>query len=149
MKFPFSKLARLTAPLIFLKALCLAADRPLPSIPATDWRLADSKTLPLAAVTNYGGDSAIESEFGVKKIELRTYQLGKQKESVVVESTGDVTSSYGLCTFYRNEGMTPVKDIQLAAGDSNQVLMARGANFLRFLRGRSSQLSDSDFDALL
>ena len=121
----------------------------MPLVPAADWRQVDSHPLPLSAVSKYGGDPAVEQEYGVKTLELRTYQLGKTQTQVVVEPAADATSAYGLLTFYQTPAMTPEKGIQLAVGDADQTLMARGNNFIRFLRGKDSSPSESDYQALL
>ena len=109
----------------------------------------ESHPLPLSALSKYGGDLAVEREYGVKVLELRTYQLGKMRTEVVVERTPDATSAYGLLTFYQTPAMTPGKDIQLAAGDANETIMARGDNFIRFLRSKDASLSESEYQALL
>ena len=134
-----------------LPFLCSAQERPfaMPLIPAADWRQADSQTLPLAAVSQYGGIPAVEQEYGVKALELRAYQLGKTRTQVVVEATPDPTSAYGLLTFYATPKMTPEKDIQLTVGDASETIMARGGKFIRFLRSKDSSTSKSDFEALL
>ena len=147
----FAKHAWLVAVLTALPFLCSAQEKPfvMPLVPAADWRQVDSQPLPLSAVSKYGGDPAVEQEYGVKALELRTYQLGKTRTQVVVEPTPDATSAYGLLTFYQTPAMTPEKGIQLAVGDANQTLMARGNNFIRFLHGKDSPPSESDYQALL
>ncbi len=130
---------------------CSAQQKPfvMPVIPAADWRQVNSQPLPASDVTKYGGDPAVEQEYGVKALELRTYQLGKMQTPVVVEHTPDATSAYGLLTFYQTPAMQPVSGVQLATGDANQTLMARGGNFIRFLRGKGSSLTENDYRALL
>jgi hypothetical protein len=147
----FLKHAGLLAVLTVMPVLCVAQQKPfvMPVVPATDWRQADSHPLPLAAIGQYGGDPLVEREYGVKSLELRTYQLGKTRTQVVVEPATDAISAYGLLTFYQTPAMAPAKGIQLAAGDGNETLMARGNNFIRFLRGKGSPSSESDFLALL
>jgi len=120
-----------------------------PVVPAADWRQADSHPLPLAAVSQYGGDPAVEREYGVKAIDLRSYQLGKTRLEVVVESALDATGAYGLLTFYRTPAMKAEDGVQFAFGDAHQAVMARGNNFIRFLRSEDSPVSDSNFQALL
>jgi len=130
---------------------CPAQEKPfaIPLVPAADWRQADSQPLPLSAVSNYGGDPAVEQEYGVKALDLRTYQLGKTRMQVVVEPAPDATSAYGLLTFYQTPAMATEKGMQLAVGDADETLMARGSNFIRFLEGKNSPPSESDFQALL
>ncbi|MGO8786327.1 MAG: DUF6599 family protein [Terriglobia bacterium] len=121
----------------------------MPLIPAADWRQVDSSSLPLSAVATYGGIPAVEQEYGVKVLELRTYQLGKTSTQVVVEGALDPTSAYGLLTFYETPAMAPAKDIQLAVGDAGETIMARGNKFIRFIRSKDATISNSDFEALL
>jgi hypothetical protein len=138
------------AVLAALPLLSFAQDKPFvtPLLPAANWQQADSHSLPLSEVANYGGDPAIEREYGVKALDLRTYTLGKRQVQVVVEPAPDPTSSYGLLTFYATPYMKQPKGIQLTFGDANQFLMARGVNFIRFLRSKSA-VSDNEYRALL
>jgi len=131
--------------------LCPAQQKPLvmPLVPAANWRLAESGPLPLSAVSMYGGEPAIEKEYGVKALELRTYQLGKTRVQVMVEPAPDATSAYGLLTFYSTSAMLPEKGVDLACGDANGALMARGRNFLRLLRGKDATVAENDYLALL
>ncbi len=149
----YAKHAWRVAVLTGLPFLCLAQEKPksfvMPLVPAANWRQVDSHPLPLSAVSKYGGDPAVEQEYGVKGLELRTYQLDKTPAPVVVETAADATSAYGLLTFYQTSAMTPVKGIQLAVGDANQTLMGRGNKFIRFLPSKDSPPSASDFQALL
>jgi hypothetical protein len=147
----FAKHAGLVAVLTALPILCSAQEKRtfIPVVPAADWRQAESQPSPLAAVSKYGGEPAVEHEYGVKALELRTYRLGKTRTQVVVEPTPDAISAYGLLTFYQTSAMTPEKGIQLAVGDANQTLMARGSNFIRFLRSPESSLSENEYQALL
>ncbi len=147
----FAKHAWLVAVLTALPFLCPAQEKPSfrPVVPAADWRQVESHALPLAAISTYGGDPAVEQEYGVKALELRTYQLGKTQTAVVVEPALDATCAYGLLTFYQTPAMTPEEGIQLAVGDAHQTLMARGNNFIRFLHGKNSPPSESDYHALL
>jgi hypothetical protein len=147
----FSKYAWLVALTALLPAQILAQNKPLvmPLVPAADWRQVDSHPLPVSAVSQFGGDPAVEQEYGVKNLELRTYQLGKWRNQVVVETAPDATSAYGLFTFYRTPAMAVERGVELATGDANETLMARGGNFLRFLHGKDSAPSVSDNQALL
>ena len=121
----------------------------MPLVPAANWRQMDSISLPLSTVSKYGGDPAIEHEYGVKTVELRTYQVGKIPAKVLVEPAADGTSAYGLLTFYRAASMPPVKGVDLTFGDASGSLMVRGRNFIRFLRPQDPPLSDNDYEALL
>lgn len=146
-----SKHAGWVAVLAALPLLYAAPDKPFvtPLLPAADWHLVQSQPLPVSVVRDYGGEPAVDQEYGVKRVELHTYQLGTTQAKALVEPTPDATSAYGLLTFYQSPQMSPIKDVELAAGDSSQTLMARGENFIRFLRGSTSSISDADFRALL
>lgn len=146
-----TKHAGMLAVLTALPVLCSAQEKPFipPVMPDANWRQVNSRQLPLSVVKKYGGDPAVEDEYGVKGLELRTYALGKTTMHVVVETAPDPSSAYGLLTVYQTPAMTPEKGIQLAVGDAGQTLMARGDNFIRFLRSSDSSVSDSDYRALL
>ena len=147
-----SRLAKHAAWAVVLTAIalvCFATEKPqvIPVVPQSNWRFLDSHPLPLAVVSQYGGYPAVEQEYGVKGLELRTYQLGKTAARVMEEQAADTPSAYGLLTFYQTREMSPPQGIKLAMGDANQTLMARGDKFLRFLRGKDS--TDSEYHALL
>jgi hypothetical protein len=146
-----SSVACLLAALSAVPFLCLAQQKStvMPLVPAADWRRMDSTSLAVSAVSNYGGDPAIEREYGVKTVELRTYQVDQIPVKVLVEPAADSTSAYGLLTFYRTAAMTPAKGVALSFTDASGTLMARGKNFIRFLRPKDSPLSENDYQALL
>ena len=146
-----AKHAWLAAVLTVFPYLCSAQEKPhhTPLLPATDWRQVNAQPLPLAAVTQYGGDPAVEQEYGVKALELRTYRLDKTQSQVVVEAAPDATSAYGLLTFYESPAMAPEKGLELTVSDADQTLMARGNNFIRFLHNKDALPSPSEFQALL
>ena len=138
--------------------ITLSAARPLscaqkvsviPLVPAANWQLVATQALGVDEIKNNGGDPAVEREYGVKSIEVRTYQLDRVRAEVVLEPASDVSAAYGLFTYYQNESMHPEKDIQLAMTGLEVSLMARGRSFIRFLRPKDSQLSENDFRALL
>jgi hypothetical protein len=118
-------------------------------IPAANWKQVSSERLGLEAARDYGGDPAIEREYGVQTLEHRTYQLASARADVVVEPAADTSAAYGLLTYYRTESMAPEKGIQLALSGPEGALMVRGRNFIRFRRPKGSRLSDDQFRALL
>lgn len=144
-------MACLLASLTAIPSIFLAQQKPqiMPLVPAADWRQMDSKPLPVSAVSKYGGDPAIEREYGVKDVELRTYQVEQTPIKVLVEPAANAASAYGLLTFYRTASMLPVKGIALAYSDDRGTLMARGKNFIRFPRPQEPTLSQNDYQALL
>jgi hypothetical protein len=139
---------------LLLVGVC-AADPPcfaqgvsvIPLIPAANWRLVATQAQGLDGIKNYGGDPAVEREYGVNSVEVRTYQLDSARVQVVLESASDVSAAYGLLTYYQDEQMHPEKDIQLAMSGPDVGLMARGRSFIRFLRPKD--VSDNQFRALL
>lgn len=146
----FSKWLALLTTLLAVATLSLA-QKPIviPLVPAANWRQVNSESLPLDSIRNFEGDLDIEREYGVKTIEHRTYQLGSTCVEVIVEPATDASAAYGLFTYYQTESTTPVKGIQLATDNPKGSLMARGRNFLRFLRPNAPQLSENDYLALL
>jgi hypothetical protein len=150
----FTRPGWLVAVIAALPFVCSAQNKPsaIPVVPAANWRQVDSQKLPLAMAGKFDGETAVEKEYGVKSLELRTYQIGQNAKSqtqVVVEAAPDPSSAYGLFTFYQTPEMTPEKDLDFTRGDANETLMARGSNFIRFLHGKDSPATPSDFHALL
>ena len=133
----------------FLSLFCAQNVSVIPLVPAANWRLTANLTVGVEEVKQYGGDPAVESEYGVKSLEVRTYQLGRASAQVVVESAADVSTAYGLFTYYQNESMHPDRTIELTMTGSQGSLMARGRSFIRFLRPKSPEVSENDFRALL
>jgi len=130
--------------------LCAQNVSVIPLVPAADWRLvATQQGLEVDEIKTYGGDPAVEREYGVKSFEVRTYQLGGARADVVLEMAADVSAAYGLFTYYQNESMHPEKGIQLAMTGPLFSLMGRGRTFIRFLRPKDSQLSEDEFRALM
>ncbi len=154
MAHSFAKHALLAAVLLSIPISSPAQNKTstVPMVPAADWRQVNSHPLPLSSVNNYGGDPVIEHEYGVKAVELRTYQLGSSanhQTQVLVEPAADVSSAYGLLTFYQSPDANAEDGIQLAASNAHQTLMARGNNFIRFLHNSESPLLANDYHALL
>jgi len=146
-----SALSRLLITLSAVPALLCAQNvSVIPLVPAADWRLVTTQQeLGVDEIKTYGGDPAVELEYGVKSFEARTYQLGRIRAQVVLETASDVSAAYGLFTYYQNESLHPEKGIQLAVTGPPVSLMARGRTFIRFLRPKGSQLSEDEFRALM
>ncbi|MBI1941929.1 MAG: hypothetical protein HYS33_10530, partial [Acidobacteria bacterium] len=148
-----TKLARRYGMILALIAIpcSLGAQKPsaIPLIPAANWHLADSKKLDLNAVKRWGGDPAIDREYGVRTVEQRTYVLKNRKAEVIVEETPDPSSAYGLLTFYQTEATIPVRGMPLTLMDSAGVSMSRGRFFIRLPRPDEVGISDNEFRALL
>jgi hypothetical protein len=136
--------------LVLAPPLAVAQERSVvPLIPAANWRLVGSEKVELDAIGKWGGEPAIEQEYGVKSLTARTYQLDSHKAEAILEETPDASSAYGLLTFYQNETMTPHKSLGLTVLGPREALLARGRVFIRVARPDEYPLSDSDFQALL
>jgi Family of unknown function (DUF6599) len=113
------------------------AEKPnvIPLATSSKWHLVISQKLATDALTDWGGDPAIEKEYGVKSVVLRTYTLYPEDESVkvLVEDAADVSSAYGLFTLYRNDSMTSLKGLPLTEVGANSAVMARGQTFIRIV----------------
>lgn len=119
----------------------------LPEMPK--WQVEKSQTVTLNDVRQWGAIPAVDVEYGVKKVEIRTYRKDNQSLRVIVEKTTDPSSAYGLLTFYQNESMHPIKGMKLTMAGPDQVLMARGPIFIRFLRPVKAKMSARDFRSAL
>jgi hypothetical protein len=136
--------------LALVPALVAAQDRSVvPLIPAANWRLVGSQKVELNAIGKWGGDPAIEQEYGVQSLTERTYQLDSHRAEAILEEAPDASSAYGLLTFYQDETMSPSKTIGLTVLGPRSALLARGRVFVRVARPDEYPLSDSDFHALL
>jgi len=100
-------------------------------ISPSDWRVASSIKAGLDAVRDYGGDPAVDAEYGVKSVEIRTCQSGERIVKVLVEPSPDPSAAYGLVTFYRKESMRPVVAFPFAFIGGDEAILARGRYFIR------------------
>ena len=153
------KFAKVLAGAFTLFTVALAAraqnSTVIPLVPAANWRLVGSQNLDVSAVSRWGGDPAIEREYGVKSIQYRTYQLADKLASAVevvgvaLEEASDPSAAYGLLTYYQTERMSPAKGVELTVTSPEGALMARGAVFIRFDRVAGVRLSDDALRAIL
>jgi hypothetical protein len=149
--------ARLLAKSLSLCAVCWVvctaslAQKPsvIPLVPTADWHLISSEKLDVAGVSQWGGDPAVDREYGVKAMEHRSYRLENKAADVVVEEGPDASAAYGLFTYYRTESMEPVAGIESAATGSNGAVMARGRFFSRVLPHVGTVVSANDLRTLL
>jgi hypothetical protein len=121
----------------------------IPLIPAANWHLVKSEPLGVDAVRPWGGDPAIEREYGVKTIVHRTYHLGPQTAEVLIEEAADPSAAYGLLTYYQTEAMQPAKGMALTLMGPEGALTVRGRFFIRAARPPGAEISDNNFAALL
>lgn len=119
----------------------------LPSAPK--WQMEKSQNVSLSDVESWGVETAVDHEYGVKKIEIRTYRQGPQSVQAMVEVTPDPSSAYGLLTFYQNETMKPERGMKLTVTGPKQALMARGPFFVRVQRPAKPKMSEEDFRSVL
>jgi hypothetical protein len=85
----------------------------------------------------------------VQSLTERTYQLDSHTAQAILEETPDLSSAYGLLTFYQTETMSPDKSMGLTVLGPRTALLVRGRVFVRVARPDVYPLSDSDFHALL
>ena len=111
------------------------------------WQVQKSQNTSLNNVRQWGVQPSVDREYGVTKVEIRTYGQGNQEIQAVVEKVPDPSSAYGLFTYYQNESMNPEKGMKLAVIGPDQALLARGVFFVRALR--PSGMSTQDFRSAL
>lgn len=117
----------------------------LASLP--EWQVQKSQNVSLNEVRQWGVQPDVDREYGVTRVEMRTYAKGKQTIETVVEKTPDPSSAYGLLTFYDNEKMKAEKGMKLAVIGPGQGLMARGTFFVRAIR--PPKMQEDDFRSAL
>lgn len=121
----------------------------IPLIPAANWHLVSTQPMGLEAVQQWGGDLAIEREFGVKTVALRTYHVVDQKAELLFEEAQDPSSAYGLFTFYRTDGLVAAKGMELTRIGPHGAIMARGRFLVRARPAADSKVSQDKIQALL
>lgn len=113
----------------------------------------------------WGGDPAVEREYGVKSVTERTYQFENHTAQVLLEPAADASSAYGLLTYYESapssatpagapgRKMAPFGNMLLTVigeGRGEQgALMARGPVFIRVSPLTNPPLAEADLRALL
>src|SRR5438094_8295740 len=80
------------------------------------WQAGKMERLPVDAVRRWGGDPAIEREYGVQFLEHQVFSQvgGGGGADVVAERAADPSSAYGLFTFYRTTNMESVPGMPYA-----------------------------------
>ncbi len=119
---------------VLLNTAVLWAEKPnvIPLATTSTWSLVDSRNIPLAGVQQWGENAALAKECGVKAVQLRTYTLYPENDSVnvLIEAATDETSAYSLFTLYRDESMTPVADLPSTEVSSGSAILRRGNKFI-------------------
>jgi hypothetical protein len=118
-------------------------------IPTAAWQMVSSQPADAAALARWGGDAAIEHEYGVTSFTERQYEFDNHVATTLVEQTPDASSAWGLLTFYRTAAMTDIAGLPLSVTGPDGALLARGRYFIRLSRPPSYPLSESDYRALL
>jgi hypothetical protein len=118
-------------------------------LPAANWHLVSAQPTDIDAVRQWGGDPAIEREYGVKTVVLRTYHLADQHAELLLEETPDPTSAYGLFTFYQTAGLIMVKGMDLTLLGPGSAMMARGRFLIRVHQKAGPEISQNNLQALL
>ncbi|MGA2630548.1 MAG: DUF6599 family protein [Terriglobia bacterium] len=121
----------------------------IPLVPAANWHLVSAEPMAVEVVRQYGGDPAIEREYGVKTPVLRKYHLGEKQAEALLEEALDPTAAYGLFTFYRSETLHPAKGMELTLIGPSAAAMVRGRIFIRAWTPAGSRTSEDDLQALM
>jgi hypothetical protein len=119
----------------------LAQEKPtvVTIVPDFSWQLQSSANVDPSVLAQWGGDPAIEREYGVTTLTARTYGFQGHAADVLVEVASDPSAAYGLWTFYRTAQMTPVHGMLLTVAGPGNALLVRGATFIRIsLRGQET-----------
>src|ERR1041385_7653437 len=67
-------------------------------VPAANWQLRKAEKLDVSVISRWGGDPAVDREYGVKSFEHSTYELMGKVANVIVEQGPDASAAYGLFT---------------------------------------------------
>lgn len=118
-------------------------------VPSFDWQLESSATVDPSVLARWGGDAAIEREYGVKTLTARTYRFGGHTADVLMEEASDPSAAYGLWTFYRTPEMSPVRGALLTVAGTGKVLLVRGPMFIRISLRAQETLPEAEDRALL
>ena len=118
-------------------------------IPAAAWQITSSQPADTTVLARWGGDPAIEHEYGVTAFIERSYEFDNHVASVLLEQAADASSAWGLLTFYRTAAMPDLPGLPLSVTGPGGALLARGRYFIRVARPPNYPLSESDYRALL
>lgn len=113
------------------------------------WQVQESQNVSFSNVSQWGVQPSVDREYGVTRVEIRTYRKGSQTLQTVIEKAADPSSAYGLLTFYQNGSMKPEKGMKLTAVGPDQALMSRGVFFIRVLRPPRVKMSAEEFRSAL
>jgi Family of unknown function (DUF6599) len=100
-------------------------------VPAPDWRMVSSQDADATSLAAWGGDPAIEHEYGVSAYTSRSYEYEDHAARALLEQASDPSAAYGLMTFYRADGMKPAEGMPVSLMGGGKALLARGPVFIR------------------
>ena len=101
------------------------------------WQAGKMERLPVDAVRRWGGDPAIEREYGVRFLEYQIFSQADEIAEVVAERATDATAAYGLFSYYRSGDMKPEAGMHYAASGPEGGVLFRGRLFIRAVLPRS------------
>lgn len=113
------------------------------------WRVEKSQNVSFNDVRQWGVQPPVDREYGVTKLEIRTYRNGNQSLQALVEKAADPSSAYGLFSYYQTESMKPVKGMKLTVAGPDQAYLARGIFFVRVRRPTKPKMSEGEFRSAL
>lgn len=142
-------LALALGPLQLLAAAAQEKPTIVTLIPAAAWQMISSQPVDATALERWGGDGAIEHEYGVTAFTERKYEFDNHVATVLVEQAPDASSAWGLLTFYRTATMADVAGLPFSVTGPGGALLARGRYFIRVSRPPNYPLPESDYRALL
>jgi uncharacterized protein DUF6599 len=108
-----------------------AAKNAVVELVSPGWRAGKMQRLPVDDVRRWGGDPAIEREYGVRFLEVQVFTQADETAEVVAERATDATSAYGLFTYYRSADMTPEAGMHYAVSGPEGALLFRSQIFIR------------------
>ncbi len=116
---------------LYAAAPARPAKNPVVELVPPGWQAGKMERLPVDAVRRWGGDPAIEREYGVRFLEYQIFSQADQTAEVVAERATDATNAYGLFTYYRSGDMKPEAGTRYAVSGPEGGLLFRGQLFIR------------------
>lgn len=121
----------------------------IPLVTTSEWRLIQTELPSLSAVAGFAIDPAVEREYGVRKAELRHYQLGTRRAEALLEEASDPPAAYGLLTYYRTEDLTTEDGLDMGLVGPGGAIMARGRVCIRVRPSEGAPLTRAEIRSLL
>jgi hypothetical protein len=134
---------------LYAAAPARPAKNPVVELVPPGWQAGKMERLPVDAVRRWGGDPAIEREYGVQFVEHQVFLQPGAGADVLAERATDATNAYGLFTYYRSGDMKPEAGMRNAVSGPEGGLLFRGQLFIRAVLPRSPTIPQSSLRALL